>query len=136
MPPTALASDMESTRLSDWPERLNAYIESRRKAVFLWGENDCAMFCAGAIEAMTGQNPLADWDVSEHQAISERGEVSEFVSQFLGDAIPVLQARRGDIAITAEGSLGVVIGNRVATPTDKGVAFAPLSRYAHAWRVE
>ena len=41
-------------RFPDWPERLAAFLESRRESPKKWGYNDCGMFCADAIEVMTG----------------------------------------------------------------------------------
>lgn len=49
------------TRLSDWRSRLSRYIESVRADPFVWGESDCACFAAGAVEAMTGADPMADF---------------------------------------------------------------------------
>jgi len=56
------------TRLADWPERLAAFLESRRTMPKQWGQNDCALFCADAIQAMTGVDP----------ALELRGYDSEF----------------------------------------------------------
>lgn len=42
------------TRVEDWPERLAAFIEQRRKMPFAWGSNDCALFAADAVCAITG----------------------------------------------------------------------------------
>lgn len=37
----------------DWEQNLDEYIASKEKEAFEWGENDCLMFVAGAIKAMT-----------------------------------------------------------------------------------
>lgn len=39
---------------------LQGYIARTRGARFAWGVNDCALWCAGAVEACTGVDPAAD----------------------------------------------------------------------------
>ena len=46
-------------RLPDWPERLAAYLADQRPHRFAWGTHDCARFAAGAVHAITGQQPTA-----------------------------------------------------------------------------
>ena len=41
-------------RRPDWPEKLAAFIETRRERVFSWGEQDCALLAADAVLEMTG----------------------------------------------------------------------------------
>lgn len=44
------------TRYPDWPLRLAHSIEARRSRPFAWGTNDCAIFAADMIEAITGRD--------------------------------------------------------------------------------
>lgn len=44
-------------RLHDWPLRLDAFLRQRRAVPFAWGAQDCALFVADAVQAMTGQDP-------------------------------------------------------------------------------
>jgi hypothetical protein len=46
-------------RLSDWRERLTAYLVSVAGRPFAYGSHDCALFVAGAVEAMTDFDPAA-----------------------------------------------------------------------------
>lgn len=48
------------TRRPDWLSRLHAYIAEVRALPFEWSEHDCGMFAAGAVEAMTDVDPVAD----------------------------------------------------------------------------
>lgn len=43
-------------RYPDWPQRLAAWIEAHREKPFAWGTNDCAIFAADMIEAITGRD--------------------------------------------------------------------------------
>ena len=48
-------------RLPDWEERLAAYLEPLRTRPFEWGAHDCCTFTAGAVEAMTGVDPMPEF---------------------------------------------------------------------------
>jgi hypothetical protein len=48
-------------RKHSWPEDLHAFIEARKREPFCWGKNDCCIFTADAIEAMTGVDVAADY---------------------------------------------------------------------------
>ncbi|MBM3855052.1 MAG: hypothetical protein FJ399_18170, partial [Verrucomicrobia bacterium] len=36
-------------RLPDWPARLDAFIEQRRRSAFAWGVHDCCQFARAAV---------------------------------------------------------------------------------------
>ena len=44
-------------RLPDWYDRLSAYLRETRALPFAPGRHDCALFFAGAVNAMTGVDP-------------------------------------------------------------------------------
>ena len=48
-------------RLPDWEQRLHDYLAANEGAVFSWGRLDCALFSAGAVLAITGVDPAADF---------------------------------------------------------------------------
>ena len=48
-------------RLPDWPKRLSDFIANQRKEDFRWGENDCILFVAKGIEAMTGERLYGEY---------------------------------------------------------------------------
>jgi len=43
-------------RFPDWPERLQRAINERRALPHAWGSNDCALFAADLVAAITGQD--------------------------------------------------------------------------------
>jgi hypothetical protein len=54
------------TRQPHWDTRgLHAFLLARATAPFVWGANDCALFAADAIEAMTGVDIAADFRGSD-----------------------------------------------------------------------
>lgn len=46
------------TRRHDWEHRLNLFFEKKENEPFRWGKNDCCLFAAHAIRAMTDDNPI------------------------------------------------------------------------------
>jgi len=48
-------------RLPDWRPRLVSFVNSVRARPFAYGTHDCALFAAGAVEAMTGVDLAKDW---------------------------------------------------------------------------
>ena len=48
-------------RRPDWPIRLNEYIVSTRDKKFRYGRHDCTTFISGAVKAMTGVDPMAEF---------------------------------------------------------------------------
>ena len=82
---------------------LAAYIAGRETVPFAWGSNDCVTFAAGAVRALTGNDPLADipaWK-SERAALiglKRRGGLAAAVSHVLTE-IPAGHAHRGDIGL-------------------------------------
>jgi hypothetical protein len=133
-------------RFADWPTRLNDFIDSRREAVFSWGENDCALFAADAVWAMTGTDLASayrgrydDWASSIH-ALRQlgAGEIEGTATGLLGEPIAAALARRGDVVSVDSPSgpaLGICLGARVACLTLRGLRFLPLSAGRKAWRV-
>lgn len=47
-------------RPEGWDERLRRFVARRRRRPFVWGENDCALFAASAVRALTWRDP-AEW---------------------------------------------------------------------------
>ncbi|MEJ5079806.1 DUF6950 family protein [Ochrobactrum sp. MYb379] len=52
---------MTIKRYHDWRTRLSAYLYEVAHKPFQWGVHDCALFAAGAVEAMTGEDFAADY---------------------------------------------------------------------------
>ena len=127
------------TRLPNWRPRLYDYLAEGARTPFAYGQHDCAMFAAGAVEAMTGTDPAAEFR-SRYSTL--RGGL-HMVGSLLGECdalfvrIPVLQAGVGDVAWVDEGfpALGVVLGEDVAVLRLEGQARAPLTLARGAYRV-
>ena len=112
-------------RRADWPERLAWLLESRHEPERVWGYNDCGMFCADAILAMTDVDPGAElrgtyrsgkqalralvgyfqkrglpMPAWQHQPDSLLGEIAEHAAQVYGWPMIELQtAQREDLVL-------------------------------------
>ena len=133
-------------RLQDWPERLAALVEARRETPFAWGSNDCGLFMADAVMAVTGEDPAAalrgySTEEGAEAVLGEdglEGTVARALSAIgCGDCPPAL-AQRGDVALALLGNqptMTVVLGEVLAGPGPRGLIFLPLARILRAWSV-
>lgn len=134
------------TRREDWPERLLAFVESRRATPFAWGKNDCALFSADAALAMTdhdfaapfrGRYTTAQGALRELRRNGAR-DLAGYLTRVLSEPIAPTLARRGDVVVfeAVEGpALGVVAGSQAAAAGTDGLIWVPLARWQQAWRM-
>lgn len=124
----------------DWPERLAAYIESRRFAPFEWGRNDCALFMADGVFEMTGTDGAAQWRgyATEKQAlklIRKTGGLRGFLGELR--EVPPKLGQRGHVSLAElEGreTLGLIAGNGYwCAPGADGLIFRPQSEIVAAF---
>jgi len=145
-------------RRDDWPERLHDYLALEHR--FDWLTNNCALFAAGAVLAMTGEDVAKEFRGIKTRLSMERklrriGGLTALCTACFGESIPILTARRGDIVIARvfvspptnvmigpddeDGSLmdavGVCLGAQVALLTETGITYYPLATVKAAWRV-
>lgn len=135
-------------RLPDWEARLAAYLEPLRSRPFAWGRHDCCTFAAGAVEAMTGVDPMPEFrgrystPRGSVRALRKfgAGDLAETLSaKFEGVAAPL--AQRGDIVMSS-GLLGVNLGPFLVAVGSEGEreGLIRIERAAwadpRAWRVQ
>lgn len=129
------------SRLPDWPQRLDAYVESLRAVPFAWGSADCCQFIAGAIHAQTGEDlrELFDAYDSEEGAqaiLDAHGGLEGLLAHALGEPVHVSQMGRGDVCITGhDGAARVCTGSYLVSFGQDGLDFVKRTRAAIAWRV-
>ncbi len=112
---------------------------------FAWGRrgNDCVSFTAGAVLALTGEDPLMnlDWRSAAQAArlLKRWGGMEAAVSSRL-QSIPLAHAHRGDVAAVAHAEHGlmlmVVEGATLVGPGESGLCRAPRERMLRAWSTE
>jgi hypothetical protein len=130
----------------DWRARLSAYIAATWAQPFGYGRQDCALFAAGAIEAMTGTDPAAGFrgryatrDEGMMLLFTEDGAMGPIdLARRILTAVPPAFAQAGDIAVVdaEEGrALGVVAGPHVYLAGVGGLVTVPLAKARAAFRV-
>lgn len=105
-------------RFPDWRPRLAAYLEEAKERRFRYGVHDCGLFCAGAIEAMTGRDVCATVRGAYHGPASASrllgGDTPEAlmaaVDALLGPRIAPGEAVPGDVLAVAVSDARVALG--------------------------
>lgn len=135
-------------RLPDWRPRLAEYLNRIAAARFRPGRHDCALFAAGAVQAMTGADLAAPWRGKYRtledglEALRAAGFAShvEFTAAHF-DEVPPAFAQVGDLGVfdTPEdggnGALGVVQGAHVYVLHPTGLALVDRFQMKKAFRV-
>jgi hypothetical protein len=136
---------MKIMRLSDWRPRLLDYLLTVSKQPFEPGVNDCALFAAGGLAAMTGVDLSAEWrgqyttleqGYALLRAAGHRDHIA-LAAQHLKE-IPAAFAGVGDVAVVAGSigdSLGIVQGEGIYVLTLRGLGVVPLDHAHQAFRV-
>jgi hypothetical protein len=134
-------------RLPDWKSRLGRYVAGQFNQPFRPGEFDCAIFAAGAVEAMTGIDFAARFKgrytsvESGIEALRVAGHADHLaLIAFIFDEVHPAFAQPGDIALLDGGdhaAIGIVQGEHIyALRGDgRGVGLAPRDAMQRAWRV-
>lgn len=128
-------------RLSNWESNLSDYLASKREETFQYGKYDCAHFAAGAVKAITGQNPMADIDqaydtkIGSLRVIKSLGHTNlEQVLDEMFYPCSIGFAQTGDLAFH-DGSVGVVVGGKAVFATEIGYTMIDRSEWTKAWGI-
>lgn len=130
-------------RHADWQSRLAGLVAERMAAPFEWGRNDCCLFAADAVFAITGTDPAAALRgvygdaATGARLLASLGGLSAVAASGCGEEIAPTQARVGDIVLGAidRECLGVCTGATWHAPSAAGLACAPMASALRAWRV-
>jgi hypothetical protein len=146
---------MAITRKITWVADLHHYLAAQLGKPFAWGERDCALFVADAIQSMTGTDVAADFRGKYSTAlgaakitkqVTSTGSTVEDAANYVAEefAMPklsaVLLAQRGDMVLYDgdEGpALGLVSlnGRETIFVTEQAMRRIPLRQCRAAWRV-
>lgn len=132
-------------RVRDWRSRLSDVIEERRRVPFS-EENNCALFLADCVAAMTGVDLAADYrgkfkSLAEAIILLRKSgyhDLCAFLEKHL-DEIPPAMARAGDVmAFPTEQTGwagGIVNGERVTVMGEAGLGTVSRDLAARAFRI-
>lgn len=133
-------------RRADWIDALWVEIDRASAQPFEWGRQDCCLFAARCVDAMTG----SEW-VRELQAeytdkrgalrfLATEGGIEAGVVARFGEPVPWWRVGRGDLCLVDTpddvGSLGICVGPTIAcVREDRGIEYVPIDRATACWRV-
>lgn len=129
-------------RLQRWPDRLTAFVDSRRAIPFAWGSNDCVTFCIDAVQAITGTRVLEPTWTDEASAMAAfeaaGGRVAAITGVLGRPSQNWAEARRGDIVLAEQDDIIVTmlcVGADLCGPSVSGLEFKPARASRLVWRV-
>lgn len=133
---------MIANRRPDWRPRLVAYLEEVRQRPFAYGSHDCALFVAGAVEAMTGFDAAAGFrnqygSLKAGLRLIATGDHVSLVGRLL-EEIPPAFAQVGDVAViglVGIPALGLFEGETILVLRDEGLGRMPRAAATQAFRV-
>lgn len=133
-------------RRGDWRSRLHRFLIECEKTPFEYGTHDCALFGAGAVEAVTGNDPAEDFrgtyktKLGGIRKIKKAGYESQidFIEQNFKE-VPRSFGKAGDLALveTDEGpAIAVVAGPfAAALSEEQGLIRIPFNQIERVFRV-
>lgn len=131
-----------AARLPGWQSRLAAYLRTRARQPLVWGVNDCALFAAGAVHAITGRAvpmPAYSGPRAGLRTIRALGGLAAAATRELGEPIAPQLATVGDVVLMPAGrrhvALAVCNGATALAPSSQGTAAYPMRAAIAAWRV-
>ena len=127
-------------RLDNWEKLLNDYLS--QVGPFEWGANDCCLFAANGVLAMTGEDyakPYRGYKTAKGALgkLKDIG-VNGVATKALGEPKPPTLAKRGDVVSFESGdglALGLCIGAKIAAVGQDGLIMLPMNQALQAWSV-
>jgi hypothetical protein len=128
-------------RINAWEEALVNYIATKRHEPFEYGVNDCCLFAAGAVEAITTEDPMPEFRgqydslKGSLKAIKDIGAGTlEATMDSKFPEVAIGHAQRGDLAFFDD-SIGVVMGSFAYFVSDDGLERVNRSLWDKCWGV-
>lgn len=129
---------------ADWPEKLNAYIDSMRAVPFEWGKNDCVTFSAGWVKEKTGVDVLSDlhWTgMRDALRLLQAEPLRARIDKLFTRRASIYYAQRGDLVLARnedhEEYVAVCTGANIVAPRREGLSFVPIMLSSMiAWEVK
>jgi hypothetical protein len=128
-------------RISTWEDALSDYISIKRHEPFEYGVNDCCLFAAGAVQAITAEDPMVEFRGkydSLKGSLTVIKEIGAGTLEATMDAkfteVEIGHAQRGDLAFF-DNSVGVVMGSFAYFVSEDGLDRINRSLWDKCWGV-
>lgn len=134
---------MKTSRKHDWMIVLEALVKQRWVVPFLFGKNDCCLFAADCVLAITGEDPAqglrGTYSTEKEAALLVRklGGVPSIAKARFGEEILPAFMQVGDVALVkvmGQDMLAVCFGAHLLAPGPDGLVYVPLENALQAWR--
>lgn len=130
-------------RFYDWQLRFEAFVRERAQRPFCWGENDCGLFAAACVEAITGERvgeALRGYHSARQALRLQRrpGGLRALACEALGEPISARLANTGDIVLIPAGkreALAVCNGGCAIVPGPEAMTAVSMQHALLGWRV-
>jgi len=131
-------------RVEGWESKLAAYINDAFHKDFVWGQHDCALWCAEWVRQATGEDFLSDWvglydsEESAFALMKSRGfNLPADIADAHLERIDPRMAKRGDLLLHPERhTLGICVGmHGVFLASPSGTIVSKTTNCPLAWRV-
>ena len=129
-------------------EKLECFEASKRLLAFKWGENDCCLFAADWVLALTGADHAESLRgkyataLAAYRLLGPRGvagQIEDAATRSGWSEIPPLTAQRGDVAIVDDGKgrdcLAVCVNGGFIAPGKNNMVRVPYAKAKRAWRI-
>jgi len=135
------------SRFEDWEARLSVHLDIKAEQRFQWGVNDCALFAADCVKAMTGVDPAeafrGQYDTSRGAALALRehgaGTLLKTMKAMFGEPISPHFAQRGDVVMRDATTTGICAGQfswfMGEEGEREGLVYLPTAACRYAFRV-
>jgi hypothetical protein len=128
-------------RISTWEQALADYIAIKRHEPFEYGVNDCCLFAAGAVEAITGEDPMSEFRGKYDSLKTSLKVIKEIGAGTLEATLDgkfseaaIGYAQRGDLSFFDD-SIGVVMGDFAYFVSDDGLEKISRDMWDKCWSV-
>ncbi len=131
-------------KLQDWQIRFEGFIAQRSAKPFTWGTNDCAVFAADCVQALTGVD-VAQPSLRKHKTelqaarlLKRHGGVVGIATAALGQPVPAMQAQVGDVVLAKSNGrdmLAICNGATCMAPSGTGLAVLAMPVDSVCWRL-
>ena len=131
-------------RIRTWQSALDQCVSARLHARFQWGANDCCLFAADCVHAVTGEDPASDLrgtystELQAARVLQRLGGVAEIAFRRLGPVVRTEAAQVGDVGLThldGRYALAVCLGGHWLQPGADGLVTILPAQVLRAWRV-
>lgn len=130
-------------RKHTWQIDLAALLAARADMPFAWGSNDCCLFAADSVQAMTGvdhMQPFRGYQTARQalEMLAKEGGLHQAVLKALGPDMPVGMAAVGDVLLMHHDDrelLAICNGATALAPGKNGLVTLPIAQAMAAWRV-